>query len=369
MSTQMKVPYVALGLQHAPLIDEITKAVQDVVLSGMFIGGEEVLRFERRFAELCGTKHAVGVSNGTAALSLTMKGLGIGDGDEVITVSHSYLATASSAVLIGARPVFVDVGEDYNIDPSLIEAAITSKTRAIIPVHLTGRPAEMDALTAIAQKHSLHIIEDCAQAVGAQYQGQTVGSFGTAGCYSLHPLKNLSACGDGGVIVTNDDALADFLRKARSHGMKNRDECLFWSPNERLDALQAAILNVKLDSLRAWNDARRVHAHAYCEALQDIVDVPWEPDYMYAVYHAFVIRAKERDALKAYLTERGIDTKIHYPIPTHLQPAAKDLGFGEGSLPLTEQLATDILSLPVYPELTEQQRSFVIDNIREFYTK
>jgi dTDP-4-amino-4,6-dideoxygalactose transaminase len=330
--------------------------------------GAELERFEKRFADFCGTKYALGVANGTDALFLSMKGLGIGSGDEVITAPNSFLASASSIAIAGATPVFADVREDFNLDPACVERAITAKTKAVIAVHLTGRPAPLNELKDICNKHQLHLIEDAAQAVGAMYRGKKVGSFGIAGCFSLHPLKNLAACGDGGMITTNDDALADYLRKARNHGLVNRDECEFWSYNSRLDNLQAALLNVKFGQLETWTNRRREIVGIYHNRLANTqIILPQENEYEHSVYHTYIIQTKDRDALKAYLAEQGVDTKIHYPIPIHLQKAVASLGYKKGDFPVTERQAEQILSLPVFPELTNEQVDYVCEKTLEFF--
>jgi len=363
----MKVPYINLGLQSRDIKTEILESIGNLLDSGMFVLGEEVAKFETSFAGLCETKYAVSVANGTDALILAMKALGIGMGDEVITAPNSFLASASSIALVGATPVFADVEDDMNISPEKIEAAITDKTKAIIPVHLTGRPAKMDEINAIAQKHNLYVIEDAAQAVGAKYKGKSVGSLGDLGAFSLHPLKNLSAAGDGGVITTNDEKLYQWLLKARNHGLKSRDECEFWSLNSRLDEVQAALLNVKLRKLNEWTERRRQIADMYREGLSDLVKVPQERSDEKPVYHTFIIETENRDDLQPYLAEKGIDTKVHYPIPIHLQEAAKNLGYKKGDFPESEKQVEGILSLPVYPELTDEQVNYVIANTREFF--
>lgn len=366
----MKVPYIHLGQQHAPIKQEILKSVEALLDNGNYILGEEVSTFEKRFAALCQTKYALGIGNGTDTMILSMRALGIGVGDEVITAPNSYLASASSIALAGATPVFADVREDYNIDPAQIEKAITKKTKAIIPVHLTGRPADLDAILAIAKKHNLHVIEDCAQAVGARYKNKSVGSFGITGSFSLHPLKNLGACGDGGVITTNDDKLFSYLSKARTHGHSSRDEVDFWSFNSRLDNLQAAILNVKFNSLEKWNNRRREIAERYWNGLQQLpMYVPKDKEYEHSVYHTFIIQTDKRDALMTYLREQGVDTKIHYPVPIHLQKAAAYLGYKKGDFPVTEKQCETILSLPVFPQLDNEQVDYVIEKINSFYKK
>lgn len=365
----MEVPYVNLTLHHGPIKSELLAAVSQVIDHGIFIMGKELDDFEEQFAALSGSRYAVGVNSGTDALILAMRALGIGAGDEVITVPNSFIASTSCIVLTGAFPVFVDVRDDFNINTELIESAITSRTKAILPVHLTGRPANMDEIMAIAEKHGLHVIEDCAQAVLAQYKGHPVGSFGTVGCFSLHPLKTLNACGDGGVLTTNDSTIYERVKILRNHGLKTRDECVDWSMNSRLDTLQAAILLVKMKYLDVWTEQRRRNAKLYQELMADIpeVTVPIDYDYQYAVYHTFVIQCERRDELKAYLNSQGIGTAIAYPIPIHMQIAANDLHQTVGSFPMAENHADRILNLPIYGELTESQLRYVSDCVRAFY--
>jgi dTDP-4-amino-4,6-dideoxygalactose transaminase len=364
-----RVPYVNLAGQSRPIRAELLAAVAQVLDDGDFILGKAVGEFECKFAGLCGTKYAFGVANGTDALVMAFKALGIGAGDEVITVSNSFLATAASISLVGAKPVFVDVREDYNLDPTLIERALTPKTKAILPVHLTGKPADMQPIMEIARKKKLHVIEDAAQAVGAEYRGKKVGSFGIINCFSLHPLKNLNASGDAGVMTTDDEKLADTLRKMRNHGLKNRDESEFFAYNSRLDSIQAALLNVRFNHLEKWTEARRANAAFYRERLKDVVWCPSDAPHEKQVYHTFVIQAERRDELQKFLLEQGVETKIHYPMPIHLMQAAKYLGYKKGDLPVTERLAQRILSLPIYPELTTEQKELVVGSIRKFYKK
>lgn len=363
------VPYVDLALQHAPLKAEILAAVAAVLDSGQFILGPEVETFEQALAELCGSRYAVGVNSGTDALVLGLRALGVGPGHEVIVPPNSFVASATAVVLAGARPVFADVGEDYNLDPACVEAAITPDTRAIMPVHLTGRPAKMDALTAIARAHGLKLIEDSAQAVGAKFKGRPVGSFGEIGAFSLHPLKTLNACGDGGALTTSDPALAEELKILRNIGLKTRDDCVAWSGNSRLDSLQAAILGVKLRYLDEWTQRRRENAALYRELLAGVegVDMPTDDPDVYQVYHTFVIQADRRDALKDYLQAQGVSSSIHYPIPIHLHRAARELGHRPGDFPVTERQAGRILSLPVYPELAREDLEYVAETIQAFY--
>lgn len=365
----MNIPYVNLAKQNMLLKKEILAAVARVLESGQFILGKEVKDFEKAFAGACGTKYALGVGTGTDALVLALRVLNIGAGDEVITVANSFVSTASSIALVGAKPVFVDVNEDYNINPLLMEGAINSRTKAILPVHLTGRPADMDSILEIAKKHKLAVIEDCAQAVGAKYKNKRVGSFGQIGCFSLHPLKNLNACGDGGMITTNDEKLYKKIQILRNNGFSSRNDCDVWSPNSRLDTIQAALLLVKLNYLKEWTAKRRQNAKIYQENLSNLaqVKIPLERPYEKSVYHTFVVQVERREELIKFLENKGIGTKIHYPIPIHLQPAAKDLGYKNGSLPVTESQAKKILSLPIYPELTQKELSYIVNCIRDFY--
>lgn len=363
----VRVKYINLPLQHRPIKDKLLGAVEAVLDKGDFILGGAVKAFEARLADYCGVNHALGVADGTEGAVMIMKALGIGPGDEVITVPNSFLATASCIVLAGATPVFVDARDDYNIDPDLIEAAITPRTKAIIPVHLTGRPADMRPILEIADKHSLHVIEDAAQAIGATYHGQRTGSFSTAAFFSLHPLKNLNACGDSGAITTNDGVLCEKLVKMRNHGLRNRDESEFWGYNSRMDTIQAAMLNVKFDYLDEWTEKRRENAAFYQQHLDDVVTVPKDKPHERAVYHTFVIQCDRRDELQRYLLEQGIETKIHYPISIHLQAAARDLGYKRGDFPVSERQAQRILTLPIYPELTQAQKELVVEEVHKFY--
>jgi len=364
-----KIPYVDLIGQHAPIKDELLQAVGSVIDNGKFILGSEVNEFEEQFAQLCGVRYALGVNSGTDALILALRSLDIGPGDEVLTVANSFVSSVSCIISVEAHPVFVDVGEDANIDPSLIEKAITSRTKAILPIHWTGRPANMEAIMSIAKEHDLIVIEDAAQAVCAEYKGKSVGSFGDVGCFSLHPLKTLNACGDGGVITTNNEQIYAKIRAMRDNGFQSKTECVLWSNNSRLDTMQAAMLLVKLNYVHEWTRQRREHAGYYRENLKDLaqVEVPDEGDDIKSVYHTFVIQADHRDALKAFLEEKGVKTKIHYTTPLHLQPMARELGYERGSLPLTESQAERILSLPVYSGLKQEELDYVINAIREFY--
>ena len=365
----MKVPYVNLAAQHAPIRDKLMAAIGAVIDGGQFILGDQVTEFERRFADLCRVEYAVGVNSGTDALLLALRALGIGPEDEVITVPNSFVASTGCIALAGARPVFVDVGEDYNMDPALIEDAITTRTRAILPVHLTGRPADMDASMNIAREHNLHVIEDCGQAVCAEYKGRRVGSVGSVGCFSLHPLKTLNACGDGGVLTTDDPVLHQEIRTLRNLGLRSRDDCVAWGFNSRLDTIQAAVLLTKLAYVEEWTEGRRDNARAYQHGLEGLhqVLVPRDRPYERAVYHTFVIQAEHRDSLKKHLAASRVGTAIHYPTPIHLHEAARDLGYGAGSFPVTERQAGRVLSLPVYPELESDELEYVVDRVHSFY--
>lgn len=364
---EVRVRYINLPLQYKTIKLEIDEAIKNVIEQGQFILSAEVKKFEEQFAKYCGCKHALGVANGTDALFLVMKSLGMGNGDEVITVPNSFISTTASIVHVGAKPVFVDVRDDYNINPELIEDAVTTHTKAILPVHLTGRPAKMGPILKIAQEHNLYVIEDAAQAVGATYYGKKVGFFGTAGCFSLHPLKNLNAYGDGGIVTTSDTELYDKLVKLRNHGLRSRDECEFWGYNSRLDSIQAAIVNVKLNHLDEWTKKVREIASFYQKHLSGVVKVPVDRDYEESVYHTFIIQCDKRDELQKYLLKKGIETKIHYPIPIHLQESAKHLGYRKGDFPVAESQAKRILSLPIYPELTDEQMEMVVNEVKNFY--
>lgn len=364
-----QIPYINLKSQHAFLKSELLTAISEVIDKGNFILGEQVAEFERQFAQLCGVRYAVGVNSGTDALIFALKALGIRSGDEVITVPNSFVASTTCIRLLGAKPVFIDVGDDYNIDANQIAAAITPKTKAIIPVHLTGRPCDMEPILAIAQEKGIAIVEDAAQAVLAEYQGHRVGSLGKLGCFSLHPLKNLNACGDGGVIVTNDSELYDKLKIMRNIGLRNRDDCVLWSHNSRLDTLQAAILLVKLRYLKEWTQQRRQNAHYYQTQLAEIsqIQIPQESEGKKCVYHTFVIQAERRDELRQFLSENGIGSAIHYPMPIHLSTVGKELGYTEGSFPVTEMQSRKILSLPIYQGLTVEQLEQICQTIKLFY--
>lgn len=366
--TEVRVPYNDFAEQYWQERDQLVCAVEQVMERGDFVLGKAVDDFEERFAHLCDVPFAVGVGSGTDALILALRALGIGPGDEVITVSNTWVSTVSSIALVGATPVFVDVADDMNIDPELIEPRLTARTKAILPVHLTGRSAKMDRILELARQHDLFVIEDAAQAVGASYDGKRVGSFGDAGCFSLHPLKNLNACGDGGVITCTDAEQADRLRLLRNHGLVDRDHVQFWAGCSRLDSLQAAILCTRLPSLEAVERRRLDTASYYNEHLRGCVTVPETADREHHVYHTYVVQTSRRDELQTFLLDRGVSAKVHYPIPVHLQEAASGLGYAEGSLPNTERLCGEILTLPVNQYLTDEQKAHVVDSVRSFFS-
>jgi dTDP-4-amino-4,6-dideoxygalactose transaminase len=312
-------------------------------------------------------QYVLGVANGTCALHLSLRQLGIGGGDEVITAPNSFLASASSVWLVGATPRFADVGDDMNLDPEAFEAAITPKTRAVIPVHLTGRPARMPEIMAIAQRHNLIVLEDCAQAVGAKLHGRTVGTWGAAAAFSCHPLKNLFAYGDSGLIATNDPELKRRLSLARSHGMPDRDTCEFWSHNCRMDELQGAFMLVNLKKLTEWTDDRRRLAGFYNERLRPWVRVPDEGPGEFHVYQTYMVQTERRDELQEFLRTRGVEALTHYRTPLHMQPAAAPLGYRPDDFPVAKRLSETILSLPLYPGLTEDQLDYVEHCFADFF--
>jgi dTDP-4-amino-4,6-dideoxygalactose transaminase len=362
----MQISIIDLAKNHEALANEIEAAVQTVLRSGWYILGKEVQAFEEAFAAYHGVKHAISVANGTDAIELALRAWGIGAGDEVITVAHTAMPTVTAIERAGAKPVLVDILPDsYLIDPRAAEKAISPATKAIIPVHLYGHPAELETLQALAQKHNLLLLEDCAQAHGARYKGQLVGTFGQMASFSFYPTKNLGAYGDAGAIITNDDALAARLNRLRNYGQETRYHHLERGVNSRMDDLQAAILRVKLSHLDSHNEIRRQLAAEYSRSLQGVV-CPIEREGMQHVYHLYVIRHPQRDALQAYLQKNGVQTAIHYPLPIHRQKSHLDLGYAEGALPVTESIAGEILSIPLHIQLSESEQRQVIDLIQEF---
>lgn len=369
MTLDIQVPFVDLKAQFRQYEDETMGAIRNVMERGDFILGKEVETLEREFETFCNVKHAISVANGTDAIILALRALDIGSGDEVITVANSWVSTTASIALVGATPVFVDVGPDQNMNPELLEKAITKKTKAILPVHLAGRCAKMREINKIADSRGLHVIDDAAQAVGSTLHGVKTGSLGLLSTFSLHPLKNLNAAGDGGMITTNDDKLAHKLRLLRHHGLKNRDEVEFWGYNSRLDTIQAAIVSLRIKRLNEVIEARRRNARFYIEGFSDLVTCPVEKDGELHTYHTFTIQCDRRNELKEYLTRRGVDPKIHYVIPIHLQNAARSLNYPKGSLPVTENQSERILSLPIQQFLQPNQLNHVVECVRDFYTK
>ncbi len=364
----MGVPFLDLRVQYQAIKSEIDEAIQNVLDNTAFALGKYVFAFEEHFADFCDTKHCVAVNSGTSALHLAMMALDLKPGDEVITAANTFIATCEPISYIGASPVLVDVDETtFNLDPNKLQGAITDKTRLIVPVHLYGRPAEMDAILKIAKEHDIPVLEDAAQAHGATYHGRKAGSMGIAGCFSFYPGKNLGAYGEGGAVVTNSDELAAEMRKFRDHGMSKKYHHEVVGYNYRMEGFQGAILDVKLRHLEKWNDARRSHARAYSEALSALdIKLPPADDHCQSVWHLYVIGVEKRDELMDYLKEREIYCGIHYPIPVHLQPAYTDLAYTEGSFPVTEKWATRIVSLPMFAELTDEHIATVTNAIREF---
>jgi dTDP-4-amino-4,6-dideoxygalactose transaminase len=368
LNPEIKVPFVNLGAQYKGMRNEIVEALDRISTSGQYILNQDVTQFEKDFAKYCGTEYAIAVGNGGDALYLTLLTLGLKPGDEVIVPANSFVASAWAVARAGGKNVFVDVRADYNLDPKLVEKAITPRTRAIMPVHLTGRPAPMDEINALAQARGLFVLEDAAQAVGAKYKGKRVGSLGHAAGFSLHPLKNLHVMGDGGVISTNDAKLRDQLLLWRNHGLKNRDECVFWGHNSRLDSFQAAVAGMKLRKLDQWNGRFREIGLRYNRELKGLVGVPEDQAHEESVFHRYIITTPRRDDLQAYLLSKGIETKVNYPIPLHLQVAAQADGpYKRGMFPVAEKLASEILSLPVYAELEESKVDLVIQEVKNFF--
>jgi dTDP-4-amino-4,6-dideoxygalactose transaminase len=361
------IPLLDLRAQYQTIAGELEAAAHRVLSSGRYVLGPEVEAFEEEFAAYCGSSHCVGVDSGTSALHLALLALGVGPGDEVLTVSHTFVATVAAIRYTGARPVLVDVvPESSTLDPSQLEAAISPRTRAVLPVHLHGRCADMELIVAVAGAHRLAMVEDAAQAHGARHRGHRAGTMGELGCFSFYPGKNLGACGEAGAVVTDDPALAARLRMLRDHGQAHKYVHEVLGFNHRIDALQAAVLRAKLPHLDGWNAARRRLAASYHRHLagSGIGILPDPPDGE-AVHHILPVFVAGRDTVRAALAERGIGTGIHYPVPVHLQPAHADLGYGAGDLPVTERLSRQTLSLPIYPELSEEAVLRVATALRE----
>jgi dTDP-4-amino-4,6-dideoxygalactose transaminase len=365
---KLVVPYTAFGEEFKVERSGYLAAFEKVLLSGRYILGPELAALEQEFAHYCQSEYGIGVANGTDALLLVLRSLNLSATDEVITAPNSYIASASAIALAGATPRFADICHCGNLSPSAFEAAITPKTKAVIPVHLTGRPADMTTILKIAKQHNIFVIEDAAQAVGASLNSQMVGSWGDAGCFSFHPLKNLHSFGDGGMIVTRHKWLNDRLRQERNQGLATREQCDYWGFNSRLDELQAAFLRLQLLKLNEQTAKRRALALRYNELLRPFVDVPDENLGEYCVYQTYVIKAECRDELKKHLIDEGVEVLIHYPIPIHLQPAAKYLGYTGSDFPNTMTHVSKILSLPIFPAMTERQQDYVVKQIKTFYT-
>lgn len=364
------IPMIDLAGKYQSIKKEIDRAINGVLKSGRFILGPKVEEFEEKFAQYLGVKYAIGVASGTEALQLALLAAGVVPTAGVILPANAY-PTVFAVSAIGATPQLVDINpETFNLDPSKIEAVITKKTKAIIPVHLYGQPAEMEPILAVAKKYGLIVIEDCAQAHGAGYKGEKVGGFGELGCFSFYPTKNLGAYGDGGMVVTNNKKLAEKVKMLRMYGEKKRYQSLMPGFNSRLDELQAAILLVNLGHLDKWNKKRRKAAAYYQKFLTyPKVTLPQEQPFVKHVWHLFVIRVKKRNRLQNFLKEKGIITGIHYPVPIHLQPAYRDLGYQKGDFHQSEKASLEVLSLPLYPEISRKQQKFVAERIVEFYEK
>ena len=366
-------PFVDLKAQYREIKSEIDAAIKRVMDSEQFILGPDVESLENDIAHYCGSRFAIACASGSDALLLALMALEVGPGDEVVTTPFTFVATAGAIARLGARPVFVDIDPNtYNIDSSRLQSAVTSKTRAIIPVHLFGMAADMDAIAEIAKLGGVSVVEDAAQAIGATYAGRSAGSIGVCGCFSFFPSKNLGGAGDGGMLITSDERLADRLRVLHLHGGRTKYECERIGMNSRLDALQAAILRVKLRRLDSWTAGRKQRAQRYAElfderGLTGIVRLPVVAAKCTHVYNQYVIRAPHRDQLKAFLRNRGVPSEIYYPSPLHLQPAFRYLEYKSGELPQAETASREVLALPVFPEMTEEQQSFVVDSIAVFY--
>lgn len=367
----MKIPMLDLSEQYLSLKNDIITALDEVMTSSHFILGNQVKTLEANVAEYVHANYGVGVGNGSDAIHIALQALGVKEGDEVITTPFTFFATAGAIVRAGAKPVFVDIDPiTFNIDPTKIEAAITEKTKAIIPVHLYGQAADMDPILEIAKKHNLVIVEDAAQAIGAEYKGKKVGEIGDATTYSFFPTKNLGAYGDGGMIVTKNEEAAEMMRIIRVHGSKPKYYHKVLGYNSRLDELQAAVLNVKLPHLAEWSEARRQNAEVYNELLSELgefVQTPVAKEENYHVYHQYTLRVKNRDELQAFLKENGVASMVYYPVALHLQPVFENLGYKEGDFPETEKACREALSLPMFPELKREQQEYVVEQIKKFY--
>ncbi len=367
---ELKLNFTDLKFQYKSLEKDIDAAIKEVLESTQFINGPQVKKLEEEIAALSGAKYGIGVSSGTDALLLALMAIGLQPGDEVITTPFTFIATAEVISFLKAKPVFVDIDDNtYNIDVTKIEEKITDKTKAIIPVHLYGQPVDMDELNDIAKKHNLYVIEDAAQAIGAEYKDKKVCGLGDMGCLSFFPSKNLGGYGDGGMITTNNEDLKDKLLMLRNHGSAKKYVHQIIGTNARLDTLQAAILLVKIKYIEEWNNNRIRIANRYSENLKKYVRVPFIRSDRKAIFHQYTIRTDKRDDLQQFLFEQGIPTAIHYPIPLHKQEAFKYLDYNDGDFPVSENLAKEVISLPMFPEMTEEQQDMVINSIKNFYEK
>lgn len=364
----MKIPFVSFETMHNEIEDEILNKFKEVYKKNWFIQGEEVKRFEEEFADFCNSKYCIGCGNGLDALYLILRGFDIGEGDEVIVPSNTYIATALAVSYTGAKPIFVEPDLlTYNINSKFIEEAITNKTKAIIAVHLYGQPADMDEINSIAKRHNLKVIEDSAQSHGALYNGKKVGSLGDASGFSFYPGKNLGALGDAGAIVTNNKELADKIRAIGNYGSDRKYHHIYKGTNSRLDEVQAAFLRIKLKNLNKWNEERRKIAQKYIEGISNSKIIkPVEVDYVKHVWHLFVVRTEKRDELEKYLNNNGIGTTIHYPIPMHLQKAYKEFNIEQGSLPIAEKISNEVISLPLWYGLSNEEIQFIIQKINNW---
>lgn len=366
------IPFIDLSCQHRPLEAELERVFTEVLRGSQYILGPALSRFEEQMAQLHGVRHAIGVASGTDALLLGLLGAGVRPGDEVITTPFTFVATAEVIEHAGARPVFVDIdAATFNLDPAQLEAKLTERTRAIIPVHLYGLACDMAAIDKIAQRHKLMVIEDCAQATGSRWNDRLVGGIGDVGAFSFFPTKNLGAIGDGGMVLTDNDTLAEKVHMLRGHGAKVRDHYELLGYNSRLDSLQAAVLSVKLPLLEGWNVQRRKNAARYRELLGDLkgIALPIEPAGMHHTYNQFSILSDRRDALRAHLQKRGVPSMVYYPKALHQQPIFAGLGYSTGDFPVTERIQEQVLSLPIFPGLTGEQIETVANAIKEFFTK
>jgi dTDP-4-amino-4,6-dideoxygalactose transaminase len=363
MEEKMNIPLVKVYID-----DGIKKAVLEVLDSGWFILHEKTRQFEKKFAEFCGVKNAVCVSSGTAGIFLSLLALDIKHGDEVIVPSFSFISTATTVMEIGAKPVFVDIdAKTYTVDPEKIRGAVTKRTKAIMPVHLYGHPANMGPILEIAEDNDLYVMEDACQAHGAEYKGKKVGGIGHVACFSFYPSKNMTVCGDGGAVVTNDGEIAETVRKLRDHGRRDKYVFELKGYNLRFNEIQAAIGIKQLEKLPEWDEARRNIARMYTQALRDLVTTPLEEPWAKHVYHVYVIRTKKREELRGFLSRHGISTLVHYPIPIHKQPAITSVLGAQPALKNTEKAAEEVLSIPMYPALTKREVEYVSDKIRRFF--